>query len=198
MNTPIPLSIPIIQPFPQKEQLFDIYSRLLAERIIFLKGELTEETANLIVAQLVFLDAEDPEKDISLFINSDGGLATAAITVYDAMKQLRTDISTVCVGTAAAMGAFLLSSGTKGKRYALPHARIRLQQPSGNTAGTAVDIEVAAKEILYFNETLNQILAENTGRTQKQIEIDLNRDLFLSAEEAKNYGLIDSIVAKTP
>lgn len=197
MNTPIPLSIPVVQPFPQNEQAFDIYSRLLAERIIFLKGELTEEAANLIVAQLLFLDAEDPEKDISLFINSSEGSATAAVTVYDAMKQLRTDISTVCVGTAAAMGAFLLSSGTKGKRSALPHARIKLQQPSGNAQGKAIDLEVAAKEILYLSETLNQIFAENTGRTQKQIEIDLNRDLFLSAEEAKNYGLIDNIITKT-
>ncbi|MBE9190552.1 ATP-dependent Clp protease proteolytic subunit [Gloeocapsopsis crepidinum LEGE 06123] len=198
MNTPIPLSIPVIQPFLHKDQTFDIYSRLLAERIVFLKGELTEEVANLIVAQLLFLDAEDPEKNISLFINSSGGLATAAMTVYDAMKQLRTDITTICVGTAAAMGAFLLSSGTKGKRYTLPHARIKLQQPSGNTEGNATDIEVAAQEILYLKETLNQILAENTGKTQKQIEIDLNRNLFLSAEEAKNYGLIDSIVTKIP
>ncbi|PPS44135.1 ATP-dependent Clp protease proteolytic subunit [Chroococcidiopsis sp. TS-821] len=196
MNTPIPLSIPVIQPFPQNQQSFDIYSRLLAERIVFLKGELTEEAANLIVAQLLFLDAEDPEKDISLFINSSGGLSTAAMTVFDAMKQIRTDICTVCVGTAAAMGAFLLSSGTKSKRYALPHARIQLQQPSGNTEGKATDIEVAAQEILYLKEALNQILAENTGQTQKQIEIDLNRNLFLSAEEAKTYGLIDSIITK--
>ncbi|MES1024161.1 ATP-dependent Clp protease proteolytic subunit [Gloeocapsa sp. BRSZ] len=196
MNTPIPLSIPVIQPFPQKEQAFDIYSRLLHERIVFLKGELTEETANLIIAQLLFLDGENPEKDISLFINSDGGSAPAAISVYDAMKQLRSDITTVCVGTAAAMGAFLLSSGTKGKRYALPHARIRLQQSSGNVEGKAVDVELAAKEILYLNQTLNQILAENTGKTQQQIGIDLSRTLFLNAEEAKDYGLIDSIITK--
>jgi len=198
MNTPIPLSIPVIQPFLHKDQTFDIYSRLLAERIVFLKGELTEELANLIVAQLLFLDAEDPEKDISLFINSSGGLATAAMTVYDAMKQLRTNVTTICVGTAAAMGAFLLSSGTKSKRYALPHARIKLQQPTGNTEGNATDIEVAAQEILYLKQTLNQILAENTGKTQKQIEVDLNRNLFLSAEEAKEYGLIDNIVTKIP
>jgi len=187
----------IIQPAETKDRAFDIYSRLLIERIIFVKGELTEEIANLIVAQMMFLDAEDPEKEITLYINSAGGSVMAAMAVYDAMNQLRPDVSTVCIGTAASIGAFLLSSGTKGKRYALPNARITLRQPSGNTEGKASDIQVIAKEILYLRESMNRILAANTGQSKQQIELDSERDFFMSAEEAKAYVLVDSIITKT-
>lgn len=194
---PESINIPfIIQSSDKGEHLLDIYSRLLAERIIFLKTEITEEIANLIVAQLLFLDAQEPEKDMTLYINSFGGSITAAMTVYDAMTQIRSDVVTVCLGTAAAMGAFLLSSGTKGKRYALPNARITIRQPSGETQGKATDIEVAAKEILYLKETINQIFAANTGKSKKQIAFDSERDFFMNAEEAKSYGLIDNIIAK--
>jgi ATP-dependent Clp protease protease subunit len=187
----------IIQPAETQDRAFDIYSRLLIERIIFVKGELTEEIANLIVAQMMFLDAEDPEKEITLYINSAGGSVMAAMAIYDAMNQLRPDVSTVCIGTAASIGAFLLSSGTKGKRYALPNARITLRQPSGGTEGKASDIQVIAKEILYLRESMNQILAANTGKSKQQIELDSERDFFMSAEEAKAYGLVDSIITKT-
>lgn len=193
------ISLPIvIQPSNKGEGELNIYSRLLAERIIFLQSEFTEELANLVVAQLLFLDAEDPNLDITLYINSSGGSLTSAMTVYDAINQIRSDICTVCIGTAASMGAFLLSSGTKGKRYALPNARITLRQPSGGTQGKASDIEVAAKEILYLKKSINRILASNTGQSEERIEIDSERDLFMSAEEAKAYGIVDSIITKTP
>ncbi|MFH7026525.1 MAG: ATP-dependent Clp endopeptidase proteolytic subunit ClpP [Heteroscytonema crispum UTEX LB 1556] len=199
MNYPTQTNIPIvIQTSAQAEQAFDIYSRLLAERIVFFRGELTDDTANLIVAQLLFLDAEDSERDIFFYINSPGGSVTAGMAVYDTMQQIRADICTVCLGTAASMGAFLLSSGTKGKRYALPNGRIMIHQPSGGVQGVASDIEVAAKEILHFKEIINTILAANTGQSKEQIELDSERDFFMSAEEAKTYGLIDSIVLKTP
>ncbi|MBE9049738.1 ATP-dependent Clp protease proteolytic subunit [Nostocales cyanobacterium LEGE 11386] len=188
----------IIQPTETGERVFDIYSRLLAERIIFLKGELTEEIANLIVAQMLFLDHEDADKDITLYINSSEGSVTAAMAVYDAINQLRPDICTVCIGAAAAMAAFLLSSGTKGKRLAVPNARITIRQPSGMTEGKASDIEVVAKEILYLRESINKILAINTGQTKERIELDSERDFFMSAEKAKAYGLIDGIIQKTP
>lgn len=181
-----------------REQNFDIYSYLLTQRIIFLKDELNEETANTIVAQMLFLDAEDPDKAITFLINNFGGSITAAMSVYDAMNQIRPDICTVCMGTAAEIGTFLLSCGTKGKRYALPNARIILRQPSGKAEGRASDIEVAAKEILYCRELINKILAENTGRSQQQIEYDTQHDLIMSAEKAKAYGLIDNIVTKPP
>jgi ATP-dependent Clp protease, protease subunit len=199
MNPATQANIPIvIKPSAQGEQAFDIYSRLLAERIVFFRGELTDETANLIVAQLLFLDAEDSERDIFLYINSPGGSVTAGMAVYDTMQQIRADICTMCLGMAASMGAFLLSSGTKGKRYALPNARIMIHQPSGGAQGVASDIEVAAKEILHFKELINRILAANTGQSKEQIQLDSERDFFMSAEEAKSYGLIDSIVLKTP
>ncbi|NMG09921.1 ATP-dependent Clp endopeptidase proteolytic subunit ClpP [Brasilonema sp. UFV-L1] len=192
-------SIPIvIQPSDKGDRAFDIYSRLLAERIIFLKSEVTDETANLIVAQLLFLDADDPERDIFLYINSPGGSVTAGMAVYDTMNQIRADVSTVCVGFAASMGAFLLSSGTKGKRFALPNARIMIHQPSGGAQGVATDIEVAAKEILRTKATINKILAENTGQSLEKIELDSDRDFFMSAEEAQAYGLIDGVILKTP
>ena len=193
------LSIPmVIQPSDKGDRAFDIYSRLLAERIVFLKSEVTDETANLIVAQLLFLDADDPERDITLYINSPGGSVTAGMAVYDAMNQIRCDVCTVCVGFAASMGAFLLSSGTKGKRYALPNARIMIHQPSGGAQGVASDIEVAAREILRIKETINKILAANTGQPLDKIERDSDRDFFMSAEEAKAYGLIDGVILRTP
>ena len=198
MNNP-QLSIPmVIQPSDKGDKAFDIYSRLLAERIVFLKSEVTDETANLIVAQLLFLDADDPERDITLYINSPGGSVTAGMAVYDAMNQIRCDVCTVCVGFAASMGAFLLSSGTHGKRYALPNARIMIHQPSGGAQGVASDIEVAAREILRTKETINKILAANTGQPLEKIERDSDRDFFMSAEEAKAYGLIDGVILRTP
>ncbi|KAB8321174.1 ATP-dependent Clp endopeptidase proteolytic subunit ClpP [Tolypothrix campylonemoides VB511288] len=193
------LSIPmVIQQSDKGDRAFDIYSRLLAERIVFLKSEVTDETANLIVAQLLFLDADDPERDITLYINSPGGSVTAGMAVYDAMNQIRCDVCTVCVGFAASMGAFLLSSGTQGKRYALPNARIMIHQPSGGAQGVASDIEVAAREILRTKDTINRILAANTGQALEKIERDSDRDFFMSAEEAKAYGLIDGVILKTP
>jgi ATP-dependent Clp protease protease subunit len=188
----------VIQPSDKGDKAFDIYSRLLAERIVFLKSEVTDETANLIVAQLLFLDADDPERDITLYINSPGGSVTAGMAVYDAMNQIRCDVCTVCVGFAASMGAFLLSSGTHGKRYALPNARIMIHQPSGGAQGVASDIEVAAREILRTKETINKILAANTGQPLEKIERDSDRDFFMSAEEAKAYGLIDGVILRTP
>jgi ATP-dependent Clp protease protease subunit len=193
------ISIPmVIQPSDKGDKAFDIYSRLLAERIVFLKSEVTDETANLIVAQLLFLDADDPERDITLYINSPGGSVTAGMAVYDAMNQIRCDVCTVCVGFAASMGAFLLSSGTHGKRYALPNARIMIHQPSGGAQGVASDIEVAARELLRTKETINRILATNTGQPLEKIQRDSDRDFFMSAEEAKAYGLIDGVILKTP
>ncbi|BAY48770.1 ATP-dependent Clp protease proteolytic subunit ClpP [Scytonema sp. HK-05] len=198
MNNP-QLSIPmVIQPSDKGDKAFDIYSRLLAERIVFLKSEVTDETANLIVAQLLFLDADDPERDITLYINSPGGSVTAGMAVYDAMNQIRCDVCTVCVGFAASMGAFLLSSGTQGKRYALPNARIMIHQPSGGAQGMASDIEVAARELLRTKETINKILAANTGQALEKIQRDSDRDFFMSAEEAKAYGLIDGVILRTP
>jgi ATP-dependent Clp protease protease subunit len=197
MNSPVQPSLPIVVQQTDSGQLtFDIYSRLLAERIIFVKGELTDEKANLIIAQILFLDAQDPEKDITLYINSSEGAILAAIAIYDTMQQIRSELCTVCIGTAAAMGAFLLSSGTKGKRYALPNARITLRQPSASAQGKSTDIEVAAKEILYLRETINKILSANTGQSKERIEIDSERDFFMSAEQAKAYGLIDNIITK--
>ena len=199
MNPPEPDKIPItLPPLDKVEQAFNIYSHLLAKRIIFLRGELTDETANEIIAQLLFLDAEDSGQDIFLYINSSSGSVTGGIAIYDTIQQINSDVCTVCVGTAASMGAILLSSGTKSKRYALPNARIRIQQPYGNVEGKATDIEIAAKEISYQKETINRILAVNTGRSQELIEQDIQRDFFLSAKEAKAYGLIDEIVTKPP
>lgn len=183
-----------IQPTEKGERVLDIYSRLLAERIIFLKGELTEEIANLIVAQMLFLDHEDANQDITLYINTSQGSVTAAMAIYDAINQLRPDVCTVCIGTATAMGAFLLSSGTKGKRLAVPNARITIRQPSGIAEGKSSDIEMLAQEILYLRESINKILAINTGQPQDRIKLDSERDFFMSAEQAKAYGLIDNII----
>ncbi|MBD2104518.1 ATP-dependent Clp endopeptidase proteolytic subunit ClpP [Leptolyngbya sp. FACHB-261] len=193
------LSIPtVIQSSGTTERAFDIYSRLLRERIVFLGKEVTDESANSIVAQLLFLDSEDPEQDILLYINSPGGSVTAGMAIYDTMSQLRANVSTICLGMAASMGSFLLSSGTKGKRFALPNARIMIHQPSGGAQGPASDIEVVAREILYLKNIINSILAANTGQTKERIEQDSERDFYMSAEEAKAYGLIDSTIAKKP
>jgi ATP-dependent Clp protease, protease subunit len=197
MNLPSQLAFAtVIEPSNQGKQQFDIYSRLLAERIIFLQGEITEEKANLIVAQMLFLDAEDPDQDITLYINSSGSSFTAALTIYDAMTQLRTDICTVSIGTAAATALFLLSSGTKGKRYALPNVRISIRQPLGSAEGKATEIEAVAKEIMHLRQSINRIMAANTGQSIERIELDSQRDFFMNAEEAKDYGLVDTIIRK--
>ena len=178
------------------ERAFDLYSRLLRERIIFLGTQVDENLANTITAQMLFLDAEDPEKDIQLYINSPGGSVTAGMAIYDTMQQVRPDIVTICYGLAASMGAFLLSGGAKGKRMSLPSSRIMIHQPLGGAQGQAVDIEIQAKEILYHKHKLNELLAEHTSKPIERIEIDTERDFFMSAEEAKDYGLIDQVITR--
>ncbi|MGK7918428.1 MAG: ATP-dependent Clp endopeptidase proteolytic subunit ClpP [Trichodesmium sp.] len=178
------------------ERAFDLYSRLLRERIIFLGTQVDDNLANTITAQMLFLDAEDPEKDIQLYINSPGGSVTAGMAIYDTMQQVRPDVVTICYGLAASMGAFLLSGGAKGKRMSLPSSRIMIHQPLGGAQGQAVDIEIQAKEILYHKRKLNELLADHTGQPLETIEIDTERDFFMSAEEAKNYGLIDQVITR--
>ena len=178
------------------ERAFDIYSRLLRERIIFLGTPVDDTIADSIVAQLLFLDAEDPEKDIQLYINSPGGSVTAGMAIYDTMQQIRPDVVTICFGLAASMGAFLLTAGAAGKRMSLPSARIMIHQPLGGAQGQAVDIEIKAKEILYHKRRLNELLAHHTGKPLERIEADTERDLFMSEEEAKNYGLIDQVISR--
>src|SRR5919199_2050666 len=178
------------------ERAFDIYSRLLRERIVFLGTQVDDIVADSIVAQLLFLDAEDPEKDIQLYINSPGGSVTAGMAIYDTMQQIRPDIVTICFGLAASMGAFLLTAGAPGKRMALPSSRIMIHQPLGGAQGQAIDIEIQAREILYHKRTLNQLLAHHTGQPMDKLEADTERDFFMSAEEAKNYGLVDRVIEK--
>ncbi|MDJ0515794.1 MAG: ATP-dependent Clp endopeptidase proteolytic subunit ClpP [Trichodesmium sp. MO_231.B1] len=178
------------------ERAFDLYSRLLRERIIFLGTQVDDNLANTITAQMLFLDAEDPEKDIQLYINSPGGSVTAGMAIYDTMQQVRPDVVTICYGLAASMGAFLLSGGAKGKRMSLPSSRIMIHQPLGGAQGQAVDIEIQAQEILYHKRKLNELLAEHTGQPLERIEIDTERDFFMSAEEAQNYGLIDQVITR--
>lgn len=178
------------------ERAFDIYSRLLRERIVFLGTPVDDAVADSIVAQLLYLEAEDPEKDIQLYINSPGGSVTAGMAIYDTMQQVRPDIATICFGLAASMGAFLLSGGAKGKRMSLPSSRIMIHQPLGGAQGQAVDIEIQAKEILYHKRKLNELLAEHTGQPLERIEFDTERDFFMSAAEAKDYGLIDQVISK--
>lgn len=178
------------------ERAFDIYSRLLRERIVFLGTPVDDAVADSIVAQLLFLDAEDPEKDIQLYINSPGGSVTAGMAIYDTMQQVRPDIVTICFGLAASMGAFLLTAGAAGKRMSLPSARIMIHQPLGGAQGQAVDIEIQAKEILYHKRRLNELLARHTGKPLERIEADTERDFFMSADEAKNYGLIDQVISR--
>nr|WP_217495551.1 ATP-dependent Clp endopeptidase proteolytic subunit ClpP [Caminibacter mediatlanticus] len=186
----------VIEKTGRGERAYDIYSRLLKDRIIMLQGEINDHTASLIVAQLLFLEAENPEKDIYLYINSPGGVVTSGFAIYDTMNYIKPDVVTICMGQAASMGAFLLSSGAKGKRFALPHARIMIHQPLGGAQGQATDIEIHAKEILRMKKELNKILAENTGQSIRKIEKDTERDFFMSAEEAMKYGLIDKVLKK--
>lgn len=186
----------VIEQSGRGERAFDIYSRLLKERIIFLVGPVTDQNANLIVAQLLFLESENPEKDISLYINSPGGSVSAGMAIYDTMQFIRPQVSTLCTGLAASMGAFLLAAGAKGKRFSLPNSRIMIHQPSGGAQGQATDIEIHAREILYLRERLNGILSENTGRPVEQIARDTERDNFMSAVEAKDYGLIDEVLTR--
>ena len=174
----------------------DIYSRLLKERIIFLGGPIDDSVANVIVAQMLFLESEDPDKDIHLYINSPGGVVTAGLAIYDTMQYIKPDVSTICVGQAASMGSILLTAGAKGKRYALPHARIMIHQPLGGAQGQSTDIQIQAKEILRLREVGNEILARHTGQDTAKINIDTERDNFMSAEEAKEYGLIDEVVLR--
>ncbi|NES65364.1 MAG: ATP-dependent Clp endopeptidase proteolytic subunit ClpP, partial [Okeania sp. SIO2D1] len=178
------------------ERAFDLYSRLLRERIIFLGTPVDDNVANTITAQMLFLDAEDPEKDIQLYINSPGGSVTAGMAIYDTMQQVRPDVVTICYGLAASMGAFLLSGGAKGKRMSLPSSRIMIHQPLGGAQGQAVDIEIQAKEILYHKRKLNELLSYHTGQPLEKIEVDTDRDFFMSSEEAKNYGLVDQVITK--
>ena len=184
----------VIEPTSRGERSYDIYSRLLKDRIIFLGEEVTDVSANLIVAQLLFLEAEDPGKDIHLYINSPGGSVSAGLAIYDTMRYIKCDVSTICLGMAASMGAFLLAGGTKGKRFALPNAEIMIHQPSGGAQGQATDIKIVSDHIIATRKRLNEHLAANTGQPLSVIEVDTERDNYMSAEEAKAYGLIDSVI----
>jgi len=186
----------VVEKTGRGERSYDIYSRLLKDRIVMLSGEVNDAVASTIVAQFLFLEAEDPQKDIYLYINSPGGVVTAGMAIYDTMNYIRPNVVTICIGQAASMGAFLLSSGEKGKRYALPHARIMIHQPLGGAQGQATDIEIQAKEILRMKKELNEILAKNTSQKVKTVEADTDRDNFMSAYEAKEYGLIDEVLVK--
>lgn len=185
----------VIEQSGRGERSYDIYSRLLKERVIFLVGPVNDMSANLVVAQLLFLEAENPDKDISLYINSPGGSVTAGLSIYDTMQFIKPDVSTLCIGQAASMGAFLLASGTKGKRFSLPNSRIMIHQPSGGFQGQSTDIQIHAKEIMYLREKLNASLAHHTGRTAEEIDRDTERDNFMSAEQSKEYGLIDQVIS---
>jgi ATP-dependent Clp protease, protease subunit len=185
----------VIEQSGRGERAYDIYSRLLKERVIFLVGPVTDQSANLIVAQLLFLESENPDKDISLYINSPGGSVSAGMAIYDTMQFIKPDVSTLCTGLAASMGAFLLAAGAKGKRYSLPNSRIMIHQPLGGAQGQATDIEIQAREILYLRDRLNHILAEKTGRSVEQISKDTDRDNFMSAAEAAEYGMIDKVLS---
>ncbi len=186
----------VIEKTGRGERSYDIYSRLLKDRIIMLSGEVNDQVASSIVAQLLFLEAEDPQKDIYFYINSPGGVITSGMAIYDTMNYIRPDICTICIGQAASMGAFLLSAGAKGKRYALPHARIMIHQPLGGAQGQATDIEIQAKEILRMKAELNEILAKNCGQTVKKLEKDTDRDNFMSAAEGVEYGIIDEVLVQ--
>ena len=187
----------VIEQTGRGERSYDIYSRLLKDRIIMLSGEVNDAVASSIVAQLLFLEAQDPDKDIYFYINSPGGVITSGLSMFDTMNYIKPDIVTICIGQAASMGAFLLASGTKGKRYALPHARIMIHQPSGGAQGQSTNIQIQAQEIQRLKDTLNEILAERTGKKPKQIEKDTERDNFMSSAEAVEYGLIDKVLTKS-
>jgi len=184
----------VVQQTSRGERSYDIYSRLLKERVVFVVGQVEDHMANLIVAQLLFLEAENPDKDIHLYINSPGGSVTAGLAIYDTMKFIKPDVTTTCMGQAASMGAFLLSAGAKGKRYCLPNARTMIHQPSGGAQGQATDIDIQAKEILIIRERLNRLMSEHTGQPIEVIERDTERDRFMNAEQSKEYGLVDEVV----
>jgi ATP-dependent Clp protease protease subunit len=188
----------VVEQTARGERAYDIYSRLLKERVVFIVGTVEDHMANLVVAQLLFLESENPDKDIHLYINSPGGVVTAGLSIYDTMQFIKCDVSTTCVGQAASMGALLLTGGTKGKRYALPHSRVMVHQPSAGYTGQATDIGIHAKEVLELKARLNEIMSKHTGQTIEQIEQDLERDRFLSSEAAKEYGIIDSVLAQRP
>ena len=186
----------VIETSGRGERAYDIYSRLLRERIVFLVGPVNDQTANLVVAQMLFLESENPDKDIFLYINSPGGSVSAGLSIYDTMNFIKPDVSTLCMGMAASMGSFLLMAGAKGKRIALPNAKVMIHQPSGGAQGQATDIEITAREILKTREQLNRIYADRTGQTFEKIAADMERDYYMSPEEAKTYGLIDQVIAK--
>ncbi|HEX5394006.1 MAG TPA: ATP-dependent Clp endopeptidase proteolytic subunit ClpP [Rhodocyclaceae bacterium] len=186
----------VVETSGRGERAYDIYSRLLRERVVFLVGPVNDVTANLVVAQLLFLESENPDKDIHLYINSPGGSVTAGMAIYDTMQFIKSDVSTLCIGQAASMGAFLLAAGEKGKRYALPNSRVMIHQPLGGFQGQASDIEIHAKEILYLKQKLNEMLAQHTGQSLEQIERDTDRDNFLSAAAAAEYGLVDQVLTR--
>ncbi len=190
----MPLIPMVIEQTGRGERAYDIYSRLLKDRIIFIGSPIDDMVANLVVAQLLFLEADDPDKDINLYVNSPGGSVTAGLAIYDAMQYIKPDVSTICVGQAASMGAVLLTAGEKGKRYSLPHARILIHQPMGGFQGQATDIDIQAREILRMKEELNQILHQHTGQSLQQLQQDTDRDYFMSPEQAKEYGLVDEII----
>ncbi|PJK07693.1 ATP-dependent Clp endopeptidase, proteolytic subunit ClpP [Lysobacteraceae bacterium NML95-0200] len=188
----------VVEQTSRGERAFDIYSRLLKERVIFLVGPIDDQVANLVVAQLLFLEAENPEKDISLYINSPGGVVTAGLAIYDTMQFIKPDVSTICIGQAASAGSMLLMAGARGKRYALPNSRVMIHQPSGGAQGQATDIEIQAREILYLRQRLNELYAHHTGQPVERIAQDMERDRFLSAEAAREYGLIDEVLSRRP
>ncbi len=197
-DEPMPTIYPpyVIERSSRGERTYDIFSRLLMDRIIFLGTPINDDVANIIIAQLLFLEADNPDRDISIYINSPGGSVSAGLAIYDTMQYLKSPVNTICMGMAASMGSFLLAAGRSGKRYALPHSRIMIHQPSGGAQGTAADIEVQAKEILYLREQLNGLYSKHTGRPTEQIERDMVRDFFMSAEEAKNYGIVDHVITQ--
>ncbi len=186
----------VVEQSGQGERAYDIYSRLLKDRIIFLSGEVEDNMANTIVAQMLFLEAEDPDKDIYLYINSPGGVVTAGMAIYDTMQYIKPDVSTICIGQAASMGSLLLTAGAKGKRFALPNARIMIHQPLGGARGQSTDVQIQAKELLRIRQMLNEILSQRTGKSMEQIEADTERDNFMSAAEAVEYGLVDKVIVR--
>jgi len=188
----------VVEQTPRGERAFDIFSRLLKERIIFLPTYIEDEIANLVIAQMLFLEAEDPDKDIALYINSPGGSVTAGMAIYDTMQYIKPDVSTICMGQAASMGALLLAAGAPGKRFALPHARIMIHQPLGGVQGQATDIDIQAREILRMREELNRILLHHTGQTMEKIQRDTDRDFFMTAEQAKEYKIVDEVISSKP
>ncbi|MBF7083744.1 ATP-dependent Clp endopeptidase proteolytic subunit ClpP [Desulfallas sp. Bu1-1] len=186
----------VVEQTNRGERSYDIYSRLLKDRIVFIGGPIDDHVANLVIAQLLFLEAEDPEKDINLYINSPGGVVTAGMAIYDTMQYVKPDVSTICLGQAASMGSFLLAAGAPGKRYSLPYARIMIHQPLGGVQGQATDIDIHAREILRMKDTLNELLAKHTGQPKEKVARDTERDFFMSAEEAKEYGIIDKVFVR--